>query len=117
VRTIGGDLRMDYTAVGETTHLAARMEQLARPGSVFLTQAVLNLVEGFVDVKSLGPVPVKGLPAPVEVYDLSGIGAARARLQAAARRGLTRFVGRDSETENDRESDPPHTHLDRCLIV
>jgi len=104
VRTIGGDLRMDYTAVGETTHLAARMEQLARPGSVFLTPAVLNLVEGFVDVKSLGPVPVKGLPAPVEVYELSGIGAARTRLQAAARRGLTRFVGRDSEIELLRRS-------------
>ena len=104
VRTIGGDLRMDYTAVGETTHLAARMEQLARPGSVFLTQAVLNLVEGFVDVKSLGPVPVKGLSAPVEVYELSGIGDARTRLQAAARRGLTRFVGRDSEIELLRRS-------------
>jgi class 3 adenylate cyclase/tetratricopeptide (TPR) repeat protein len=100
VRTIGGDLRMDYTAVGETTHLAARMEQLARPGSVFLTPAVLNLVEGFVDVKSLGLVPVKGLSAPVEVYELSGIGAARTRLQAAARRGLTRFVGRDAEMEH-----------------
>jgi class 3 adenylate cyclase len=61
VRAIGSDLRMDYTAVGQTTHLAARMEQLASPGSLLMTAATLELVEGFVSVKALGPVPVKGL--------------------------------------------------------
>ena len=61
VRAIGSDLHMDYTAVGQTTHLAARMEQLASPGSTLLTPATLELVEGFVAVKPLGPVPVKGL--------------------------------------------------------
>jgi class 3 adenylate cyclase/tetratricopeptide (TPR) repeat protein len=99
VRAIGNDLHMDYTAVGETTHLAARMEQAARPGTVLIAPATLNLVKGFVAVKSLGPVPVKGRSEPVEVYELSGIGPARTRLQAAARRGLTRFVGRDAEIE------------------
>src|SRR5262245_25175134 len=99
VRAIGNDLHMDYTAVGETTHLAARMEQLARPGTVLIAPATLDLVEGFVAVKSLGPVPVKGRSEAVEVYELSGIGPARTRLQAAARRGLTRFVGRDAEIE------------------
>jgi class 3 adenylate cyclase/tetratricopeptide (TPR) repeat protein len=99
VRAIGNDLHMDYTAVGETTHLAARMEQLARPGTVLLAPATLHLVEGFVAVQSLGPVPVKGRREPVEVYELSGIGPARTRLQAAARRGLTRFVGRNAEIE------------------
>jgi class 3 adenylate cyclase len=99
VRAIGNDLHMDYTAVGETTHLAARMEQAARPGTVLIAPATLDLVEGFVAVKSLGPVPVKGRSEPVEVYELSGIGPARTRLQAAARRGLTRFVGRDAEIE------------------
>jgi TnpA family transposase len=97
VRAIGNDLRMDYTAVGETTHLAARMEQAARPGTVLIAPATRDLVEGFVAVKSLGPVPVKGRREPVEVYELSGIGPARTRLQAAARRGFTRFVGRDAE--------------------
>src|ERR671918_1413269 len=97
VRSIGSDLRMDYTAVGETTHLAARMEQLARPGTVLIALATFHLAEGFVTVKSLGPVPVKGRREPVEVYELSGLGPARTRLQAAARRGLTRFVGRRSE--------------------
>jgi class 3 adenylate cyclase/tetratricopeptide (TPR) repeat protein len=99
VRAIGNDLHMDYTAVGETTHLAARMEQLARPGTVLIALATRDLVEGFVAVKPLGPVPVKGRREPVEVYELSGLGPARTRLQAAARRGLTRFVGRDAESE------------------
>jgi class 3 adenylate cyclase len=104
VRAIGSDLRMDYTAVGQTTHLAARMEQLARPGSILLTAATLELVEGFVAVTALGPVPVKGLPDPVEVYEVTGAGPARTRLQAGARRGLTRFVGRDAELEQLRRA-------------
>src|SRR6185295_7178104 len=99
VRPIGSDLHMDYTAVGVTTHLAARMEQLAKPGSILLTRATFELVDGYVTVKPLGPVAVKGLAAPVEVYEVTGAGLARTRLQAAARRGLTRFVGRDAELE------------------
>src|SRR5215468_2207631 len=97
VRAIGNDLHMDYSAIGETTHLAARMEQLAPPGTVRLTAATLRLVEGFMQVNALGPVPIKGLTAPVEVFDLVGASALRHRLQAAAARGLTRFVGRDTE--------------------
>src|SRR6266508_4290432 len=104
VRAIGSDLHMDYTAVGETTHLAARMEQAARPGTVLIAPATFDLVEGFIAVKPLGPVPVRGRGDPVEVYEVSGIGPARTRLQAAARRGLTRFVGRDAETEVLRRS-------------
>ena len=61
VRAIGSDLHMDYTAVGQTTHLAARMEQLATPGTILLTADTLRLAEGYVEVKPLGPVPVKGL--------------------------------------------------------
>ena len=60
MRAIGSDLHMDYTAVGQTTHLAARMEQLAEPGSILLSPATLELAEGYVEVKPLGPVPVKG---------------------------------------------------------
>jgi class 3 adenylate cyclase/predicted ATPase len=97
VRSIGSDLRMDYTAVGQTTHLAARMEQLATPGTIRLTGETVRLAEGYVTVRSLGPVPVKGLAEPVEVFELTGAGAARTRLQAAVVRGLTRFVGRDAE--------------------
>jgi class 3 adenylate cyclase/tetratricopeptide (TPR) repeat protein len=99
VRAIGSDLHMDYTAVGQTTHLAARMEQMAMPGSTLLTAAVLALAEGFIEVKPLGPVPVKGLVAPVEVYEVVDVGPMRTRLQAAVARGLTRFVGRDPELD------------------
>jgi class 3 adenylate cyclase/tetratricopeptide (TPR) repeat protein len=99
VRAIGSDLHMDYTAVGQTTHLAARMEQIADPGAIVITPDTLALAEGYVEVKSLGPVPVKGLADAVEVYEVTGAGPARTRLQAATRRGLTRFVGRDAEME------------------
>ena len=104
VRAIGSDLHMDYTAVGQTTHLAARMEQLADPGAIVITPETLALAEGYVEVKSLGPVPVKGLAEPVEIYEVTGAGPARTRLQAAARRGLTRFVGRDAELEQLRRA-------------
>jgi class 3 adenylate cyclase/tetratricopeptide (TPR) repeat protein len=104
VRSIGSDLRMDYTAVGQTTHLAARMEQLATPGTIRLTANTLALAEGYVEVKAFGPVPVKGLAEPVEVYEITGAGAARTRLQAARMRGLTRFVGRDTELDQLRHA-------------
>jgi class 3 adenylate cyclase len=97
VRSIGSDLRMDYTAVGQTTHLAARMEQMAMAGSTLLTAEALRLAEGYVQVKPLGQVNVKGLKDPVDVYELTGAGAARTRLHASAARGLTRFVAREDE--------------------
>jgi class 3 adenylate cyclase/tetratricopeptide (TPR) repeat protein len=97
VRAIGNDLHMDYSAIGQTTHLAARMEQLAPPGSTRLTAETLRLAEGWIQVTPLGPVPVKGLPAPVEVCELVGADPAHTRLQAFAARGLTPFVGRQAE--------------------
>jgi class 3 adenylate cyclase/tetratricopeptide (TPR) repeat protein len=104
VRAIGSDLRMDYTAVGQTTHLAARMEQLASPGGILLAPSTLHLVEGFVAVRSLGAVPVKGLAEPVEVHEVTGVGPARTRLQVAASRGLVRLVGRGDELEHLRRT-------------
>ena len=97
VRAIGNDLHMDYSAIGQTMHLAARMEQLATPGSILLTPATLRLVEGLVQVNALGPMPVKGLTEPVEVFELVGASAGPSRLQAGVARGLTRFVGRETE--------------------
>src|SRR6266702_8654786 len=83
VRAISNDLHMDYSAIGQTVHLAARMEQLATPGRILLTAATLRLVEGFVHVTALGPVPVKGLVEPVEVFELVGASSLCCRLQAA----------------------------------
>src|SRR5262245_53182527 len=88
---------MDYTAVGQTTHLAARMEQVAEPGSVLLPRATLALCEDFVQVKGLGRMRVRGLTEPVEAYELTGATLVRSRFQARAARGLTNFVGRASE--------------------
>jgi len=99
VRAIGNDLSMDYDAIGPTTHLAARMEQLAIPGTIRLTQDTLRLVEGLVKVKSLGPVPVKGLERPIEIFELEGATPTSSRFQAAVARGLSRFVGRETELE------------------
>jgi class 3 adenylate cyclase/predicted ATPase len=99
VRAVGSDLRMDYTAVGQTTHLAARMEQLADPGSILLTADTLALVEGQIEVKTLGAMPVKGVTEPVEAYEMLGASTIRSRFQAAAARGLTAFVGRATEME------------------
>src|SRR5262245_29208474 len=99
VRSIGSDLRMDYTAVGQTTNVAARLEQMAMPASILVSPETLNLAEGYVVVKPLGGRPVKGLDVPIEVFEVVGAGTARSRLQAAAARGLTRFVGRDMELE------------------
>jgi class 3 adenylate cyclase/tetratricopeptide (TPR) repeat protein len=104
VRAIGSDLRMDYTAVGQTTHLAARMEQLASAGTTLLTADILRLAEGYIEVRPLGAMPVKGLPASVDAYELTGAGPRRSRLSAAAARGLTRFVGRDAELEQLRQA-------------
>jgi class 3 adenylate cyclase/tetratricopeptide (TPR) repeat protein len=104
VRAIGSDLHMDYTAVGQTTHLAARMEQMAMPGTILLGPTTLQLAEGYVQVAARGPVAVKGLSAPVEIYSLTGASAQRSRLHVAAARGLTRFVGRDAEIEQIRRA-------------
>ena len=79
------DLHMDYSAIGQTTHLAARMEQLATPGTILLTAATLHLVEGLVRATAMGPVPVKGLDTPVEVFELVGASALRAACRRAWR--------------------------------
>src|SRR6516162_7568203 len=100
VRSIGSDLHMDHTAVGQTTHLAARMEQMAKAGSVLVTEATLALAEGYVHVRPLGAVTVKGLEVATQLYELLGLGPARSRLEARAARGLTRFVGRAGELQH-----------------
>jgi class 3 adenylate cyclase/tetratricopeptide (TPR) repeat protein len=98
VRRIGNDLTMDYSAIGQTTHLAARMEQMASPGTILATEVFARLTEGYLIFKPLGLVAVKGMAEPVEVLQLVDAESPRTRYQAAAR-GLTRFVGRQSELD------------------
>jgi class 3 adenylate cyclase/tetratricopeptide (TPR) repeat protein len=99
VRSIGTDLRIDYTAIGKTIHLASRMEQMASPGSILIPADAARLAEGYVRVKPLGLMQVKGLAEPVEVCEVIGAGSVRTRLQVSAARGLTPFAGRTAELE------------------
>ena len=99
VRPSAPDLHMDYTAVGQTTHLAARMEQMAEPGAILMTTDTLRLAEGFIQAQSLGPVSVKGLAAGLETFALTGASSSRSRFHVSAARGLTRFVGREAEID------------------
>jgi class 3 adenylate cyclase len=87
----------EYTPIGHTTNLASRMQVVAPTGSIAISEATRKLVEGYFLVKALGPAMVKGLAEPVNVYEVTAIGALRTRLQASAQRGLTRFVGRETE--------------------
>jgi predicted ATPase len=99
VRSITNDLNIDYSALGHTTHLAARMEALASAGSILMTAETLREVEGFVEIQPLGPLQVKGFSASVEVFELLGATGIRNRFQAAAARGLSSFVGRQAEID------------------
>jgi class 3 adenylate cyclase len=96
VGKIGDDLRMDYTAVGDTTNLAARLQQLAQPGSVVLSAATQERVEGFFETRDLGELPVKGR-APVRAFEVLQPRGHRTRFDIAVERGLTPLVGRERE--------------------
>jgi class 3 adenylate cyclase/predicted ATPase len=93
------DLHTDYIPVGRSTNIAARMEQLAAPGSILVSEQTHKLTAGYFEFKPLGKTQVKGIEAPLNVYEVIGAGPLRTRLQVAARRGLTRFVGRYVEME------------------
>ena len=93
------DLHTDYVPVGHSTNLAARMEQMADPGSIVISAYTQRLVEGYFELKDLGAADIKGVDEPLNVYEVTGAGPLRTRLQVSARRGLTRFVGRHSEME------------------
>jgi class 3 adenylate cyclase/tetratricopeptide (TPR) repeat protein len=94
VGSIGDDLRMDYTAIGNTTNLASRMETLARPGSILVSTATHRLVRDFFQLQSIGLVDIKGLAKPQEAYQLIKTGEVGTRIGASVAKGLTRFVGR-----------------------
>src|SRR5712692_4452525 len=94
------DLHTDYTPIGHSTGLASRMEGLATPGSIVVSEHTYKLTEGYFEFKPLGAVRVKGVSELVNIYEVLGVGPLRTRLQVAARRGLVRFVGRHSEMEH-----------------
>jgi class 3 adenylate cyclase len=96
VGSIGDDLHMDYTAIGDTINLASRMEGLAQPGAVLLSRHTHRLVKDYFDLKPIGPLEMKGKEEPQEAFELVKAGGAATRLEASIARGLTRFVGREN---------------------
>ena len=97
VGAIGDNLRMDYTAVGDTTNLAARLQQVAAPGQIVISEATHRLVAGYCDTQSLGVFSLKGKSDPVQAWEVLTARADRTRLEVEAERGLTPFVGRERE--------------------
>jgi len=99
VRTISTGGKSEYTPIGHTANLASRMQALAPTGSTAISEATRKLCEGYFALKALGPTKVKGVAEPVNVYEVTGLGPLRTRLQRSAGRGLTKFVGREREME------------------
>jgi tetratricopeptide (TPR) repeat protein len=99
VGSIGDDLRMDYTAVGDTTNLASRMESMAKPGTIVVSKSTHKIARDFFEFKPLGKVEVKGKGEPQEAYGLIKASEVETRIAASVAKGLTRFVGRKKELE------------------
>src|SRR5688572_1018921 len=97
VGAIGSDLRMDYTAVGDTTNVAARMQQAGEPGRVTIAEATYRLVHGYFEMRSLGSLTLKGKTEPVGAWEVVGAREARTRIEVETERGLTPLVGRERE--------------------
>ena len=97
VGKIGDDLRMDYTAQGRVVGIAARLQTLADPGEVYVSDTTAALVAGFFELESLGEFRLKGVSQPMRVCSLEGVGRMRTRLDVSRARGLSRFVGRSDE--------------------
>ena len=99
------DLHTDYDPLGHTIHIASRIEGIATPASILVSESTHKLAEGYFEFRALGATQLKGIPVPLCVYEVLGLGALRTRLQLAAHRGLARFVGREKEMD----------HLNRAL--
>src|SRR6185369_12618087 len=91
------DLHTDYVPIGHSTNIASRMESLAAPGTIVVSEHTHKLTDGYFEFKSLGAAHVKGASNPLKIYEVVGVGALRTKLQVAARRGLARFIGRQRE--------------------
>ncbi|MBV8134073.1 MAG: AAA family ATPase, partial [Deltaproteobacteria bacterium] len=94
-----GEKHAEYLPIGHSTSVAARLQALAAPGSIAISEALRKLVEGYFVLKSLGPARIKGVSEPLEIYEVTGFGPLRTRLQREAARGYTKFVGRQREME------------------
>jgi class 3 adenylate cyclase len=99
VRMLTSPGHAEYTPIGHTANLAARMQAVAPTGSIAISESTRHLVEGYFEVKPRGPTRVKGSSEPINIYEVVGLGPLRTRLQRAAGRGLSKFVGRVHEMD------------------
>jgi class 3 adenylate cyclase len=99
VGAIGDNLRMDYTAQGDTTNLAARLQTMAAPGGILISEQTYRPVAGDFDFENLGETQVKGRSKPVHVYQPKAARARRGSVDIAEGPYLTRFQGRDRELQ------------------
>jgi len=106
VGKIGDDLRMDYTAQGETVGLAHRLQELADPGTTYLSEHTMALVSGLFTLRDLGLFEVKGIAKPLRVHELEGVGQLRTRLEVSRSRGFSQFVGREPGDARPRDRSP-----------
>jgi hypothetical protein len=99
VGTLGNDLRVEFKAVGDTVNLASRLENMAEPGSTYVTEDTFKTTEGLFRFESLGEKTIKGKKDPMKVYQVIASSTRRTRFDVSAERGLTPFVGRERELE------------------
>src|SRR5215471_12048831 len=113
-----GESQVEYTPIGHSISLASRLQTLATPGSIAISDSLRKLVEGYFTLRALGPVRIKGSREPVDVYEVLGLGPLRTRLQRAAGRGLTKFVGREREMDALRHAgDLAHNYRGQIVAV
>jgi class 3 adenylate cyclase len=99
VGTLGNDLRVEFKAVGDTVNTASRMEELAEPGTIYVSEEIFQMAEGLFQFEALGKKEVKGKETPVKIYRVLGPSSRRTRFDVSAERGLTPFIGRERELE------------------
>jgi class 3 adenylate cyclase/predicted ATPase len=117
VRSIRKDnLHTDYDPVGNTIHIASRIEGIAAPSSILVSEPTYKLAEGYFDFKALGAAQVKGIPEPLVVFEVQGLGTLRTRLQLSAHRGLASFVGRQVELDHLHQA-LDQSKLGHCKVV
>src|ERR1700704_4246205 len=97
--TLGARGRVEYTPIGHTLNLASRLQTIAPAGSIAVSERTRRLVEGYFELRALGPMAVRGISEAIEVYEVVGLGTLRTHFELSARRGLTKFVGRENELE------------------
>jgi len=104
VRSVETGGRIEYTPIGHTANLASRLQTMAPAGSIAVSEHTRSLCEGYFELRALGPMSVRGITEPIDVYEVTGPGALRTHFELAARRGLTRFVGRERELRQMRHA-------------